>query len=212
VKAFVIYVPGHRYSEACAERCIKSAFQPVEKFAAVPAWTMEAQGLRWTWGEGGAGLKHHPYGGGDARISCAMSHQELWAICALMNEPILILEHDAVFLRPLPDIEFESICQVNDPDGATRKGAEWSARMKQRGPGIFPASWVTDPKDCIPDGLAGNSAYMIKPHAAERLLHLYRELGVWPNDATMCKQLVRGMQELYPFVTRVEQTVSTTNA
>jgi len=173
---------------------------------------MHAQGLKWTWGDGGAGLKHHAYGGGDARVSCAMSHYELWSMCALMDEPVLILEHDAVFLRPLPAFEFDGICQVNDPSGATRRGEWWSARMHKRGPGVWPKTWVTDPKDRIPDGLAGNSAYVIKPHAAQRLIDLYQTIGVWPNDATMCEQLVPGLQELFPFVTRVEQTVSTTNA
>jgi hypothetical protein len=176
---------------------------------------MQAQGLKWTWGEGTCpttGLQMHRYGGGDARVSCAMSHLELWAICALMNEPILILEHDAVFERPLPDFDFNHICQINDPTGATRRGSWWTESMIRRGPGVWPKTWVTNPAERIPDGLAGNSAYCIKPHAAKRLIDLYQTVGVWPNDATMCEQLVPGLQELFPFVTRVEQTVSTTNA
>jgi hypothetical protein len=128
-----------------------------------------------------------------------------------LGEPILILEHDAVFLRAWPEFEFDGICQVNDPDGATRRGKWWSEQMVKRGPGVFPATWVTDDRS-VPDGLAGNSAYVIKPHAALDVIGLYRDLGVWPNDATMCKQLLPYLQELFPFVTRVEQARSTTSA
>ena len=219
MRAFVITLIGHAYSEAVAKRCIRSAAScglTVETFPATGKDDAEAvmrhHGLKWTWGEGRCPvtkLNQHSYGGGLARVGCAMSHFRLWLEC---TEPMLVLEHDAVFLRPLPDVEFKSICQVNDPDGATRRGKWWSEQMRKRGPGVFPATWVTDPKDRIPDGLAGNSAYLVKPHAAQRLVELYRTVGVWPNDATMCKQLVPDLEELYPFVTKVEQTVSTTNA
>ena len=175
---------------------------------------MAGRGLQWTWGKGCpiTGLRHHPYGGKlEPRVGCAMSHYLLWERCAESGEPILVLEHDAVFLREFPYIEFRSVCQINDPRGATRRGDWWSDQMAKRGPGVWPKTWVTRPDQQIPDGLAGNSAYVIKPSTAEHLMSLYHELGVWPNDATMCAQLVDGLQELYPFVTRVESTYSTTS-
>jgi GR25 family glycosyltransferase involved in LPS biosynthesis len=151
----------------------------------------------------------HRYGGGMARVGCAMSHFLLWLQC---DEPTLILEHDAVFVRPWAEFDFDHVCMVNDPDGATRRGAWWSAAMRNRGPGVYPKTWVTSPADRVPDGLAGNSAYVIKPHAAQALCDLYRRVGVWPNDATMCEQLMPGLQECFPFITKVEQTQSTTSA
>lgn len=217
MRAFVITLKGHAYSEACAARCIGSARGiDVERFDAVGPDRSESllreRGLRWTWGPGGAGLRHHPYGGGlPARLGCALSHFLLWERCAELGEPILILEHDAVFLRAWPEFEFDGICQVNDPDGATRRGRWWSEQMAKRGPGVFPATWVTEDRS-VPDGLAGNSAYVIKPHAALDLIGLYRDLGVWPNDATMCKQLLPYLQECFPFITKVIQNQSTTSA
>ena len=62
-----------------------------------------------------------------------------------------------------------------------------------------------------PDGLAGNSAYVIHPEAAYEMMSLFRVYGVWPNDATMCIQLYPELYELYPFVTRVESKQSTTS-
>ena len=101
---------------------------------------------------------------------------------------------------------------MNDPAGATRKGAWWGQQMKQRGTiGAHPKTWVTTKAERkIPDGLAGNSAYMIKPWAAKELINKFKELGVWPNDATMCKQLFPYLEEYYTFITKVNQTQSTT--
>ena len=83
--------------------------------------------------------------------------------------------------------------------------------MVKRGTtGVHEKTWVTSPNERnIPDGLAGNSAYAIKPWAAQQLITKYHELGVWPNDATMCKQLFPYLEEYYPFITKVEQEKST---
>lgn len=82
--------------------------------------------------------------------------------------------------------------------------------MQKRGAGVFEKTWITTPAERhIPDGLAGNSAYVVKPWAAQELINKFHELGVWPNDATMCKQLFPYLEEYYPFVVRVAQTKST---
>lgn len=219
MKAFCITLFGHEYSERVADRCIRTAKEvgkiEVAAFPAVHARdaqkVMQAGGLRWTWGGKCAvtGLRQEGYGGDlNARIGCAMSHYLLWKACIERDEPILILEHDAVFLRELPEVPFRSICMINDPRGATKRGAWWSDEMAKRGPGVHQKTHVLP--DDVPDGLAGNSAYLIRPWAAARLVRLYETLGVWPNDATMCRQLVPGLEELFPFVTKVEQSRSTT--
>jgi len=223
--SFVIMLEGHEYSEAKASRCIETAAQfglEVQKFPAVEQdWSelvMRSKGLKWTWAKNNTaidycpltGLRQHPYGKLAPKIGCSMSHYELWEWCAESNNELLILEHDAVFLRPLPEVEFNGICQINDPQGATPSGERWSRQMRERGPGVFSKTLVMI--DAQPDGLAGNSAYLIKPWAAAELVKAFKKYGVWPNDATMCIQLFPWLQELYPFVTRVEQTMSTTGA
>lgn len=219
MKAFCITLPGHPYSERVTARCIASARDVgkihVERFTGVPKTmaleVMQNLGLRWTWGNGGAGLKHHSYGGPlETRVGCAMSHYRLWMHCVDLEEPILILEHDAVFVREFPEFDFQGACQINDPWGATKRGQWWSQQMQERGiEGVLPKTKVLP--DDVPDGLAGNSAYVIKPFAAQALINKVREIGVWPNDATMCRQFFPWLEELYPFVTRVEQEQSTTN-
>jgi len=226
MKAFVITLRGNEYSERKAARCIESAAQfgtIVERFDAVPASeahaVMESRGLKWTWANGNTSeavcpiskLKQHPYGKLDAKIGCSMSHYILWEMCDEGDEPFLILEHDAVFLRqpPNPGIWLKWICQINDPRGATPKGTWWSDYMAERGNGVFPKTNIFF--DGRPDGLAGNSAYFIQPWAAEGLIKDCHKLGLWPNDAIMCRQRIPWLQELYPFVTKVEQEQSTTS-
>ena len=136
----------------------------------------------------------------------------MWERCVALDEPILILEHDAVFIRKLPEFEFKGICQINDPAGVTRKGSWWSKEMVKRGgEGAFEKTWITtEAERLIPDGLAGNSAYIIKPWAAQELINAFHKFGVWPNDATMCKQLFPYLEEYYPFITKAVQSQSTT--
>ncbi len=223
LRARVITMIGHEYSEACAARCISSGQRhgvEVERFPATQVrnanLAMFMAGLKWTFPLVSkerhhlTGLWLRPYNNRDlrARIGCAMSHCRLWEECAAGADPYLVLEHDAVFVGPLPDVDFRFACMVNDPLGATPKGRWWSKHMRQRGPGVFPVTHIF-PND-IPDGLAGNSAYLLQPHAASALVNAYRQYGVWPNDATMCRQLFPDLEELYPFVTRVERGRSTT--
>ena len=223
MKAFVITLRGHEYSERVAARCIKTARDvggiEVKYFNAVPAAeaveVMTRRGLQWTWHLGDpnlhcplTGLKHHSYGGNfEARIGCAMSHYALWEKCAWSGEPILVLEHDSVFIHPFEPFDFWSVCQINDPEGATPRGKYWHDKMVKRGKGVWPKTHIfNSPR---PDGLAGNSAYVIQPKAALHLMELVRKLGVWPNDAMMCKQLVPLLREHYPFITQVEPEQST---
>ena len=218
MKAFVITLRGHEYSERKAARCIQTAREiggvAVERFDGVrpeiSEQVMAAHGLEWTWArkEFEHGLKQRPYGRRAPKIGCAMSHYLLWLRCVHEREPFLILEHDAVFERRFDEFGFRYICQINDPEGATPRGRWWSDKMKARGPGVFDKSQVF-PGD-VPDGLAGNSAYCIKPEAAFAAVKKVLEIGLWPNDAMLCRQFF-DLQELYPFVTHVEQEVSTSS-
>ena len=233
MKAFVITIQDHKYSEQVATRCVQSGKQfgvDVEKFYGVDKNTgrsvMKGCDLEWTWAKNNTekdvcpqtGLHQFPYMSAtgtpanlETKIACSMSHYMMWMKCTQMDEPILILEHDAVFIKPLPDFEFEGICQINDPAGVTRKGSWWSQQMiKRGGEGAFEKTWITTEQERhTPDGLAGNSAYVIKPWAAQELINTFHKIGVWPNDATMCKQLFPYLQEYYPFIVKTIQTQST---
>jgi len=216
VEAYVIMLEGNEYSEQVADRCVETAEEigriEVEQFGGFTRDEADdylaAFGLRWTWGKGGAGMKHHSYGGDEkARIACALSHFALWMYCQDVCEPIMVLEHDAVFVRQFEPFDFESACMINDPKGATPRGDWWHDRMVERGPGVWPKTRIFD--DSRPDGLAGNSAYVLQPTAATRLIEVCQEYGLWPNDAILCRQMVPGLQEHYPFITEARPGRST---
>jgi hypothetical protein len=222
VRAYCITLEGHPYSERKAARCIETGAAygvTVAKSPGVPAAEAEQvlleAGLRWTWaGQNDrrttcpiTGLHQQPYGNLEAKIGCSLAHYRLWQWCVQLAEPILILEHDAEFITPLPELDVT--CQINDPDGATHKGAWWSQRIAAKGPGIHDKTRVMD-DPLRPDGLAGNSAYVITPEDADRAVDLFHTLGVWPNDATLCIQLFPGLKELYPFAVKTKQEQSTT--
>lgn len=151
-------------------------------------------------------------------ISCAVSHYRLWQICAAGNVPFVILEHDALFTRKLP-IQFFSgenreagIVGLNDPRGATRKAQIYLQKTldsNTNNSGTVPVPWVDDNTNA-PQGLAGNSAYVLWPGSAASLLHKVEDVGFWPNDALMCKQFFSSMRQAYPFFTTLQGVKSTT--
>lgn len=227
MKAFVITIRGHEYSEESANRCITSAHKHglhVEKFTAVTKDTVEElmrnYNLTWTWANGNTekitcpitGLEQFPYTSGDLRnkMACSMSHFLLWNLCVQLNEPILILEHDAVFIRELPVIDFHGAIQINDPHGGGYRGKHHSREMIERGTtGVHPLSRKRPEDSKIPDGFSGNSAYIVKPWAAQEFIGAFNKYGVWPNDATICLQLFPWLEEYYPFISIVNQKQST---
>ena len=146
-----------------------------------------------------------------ARIfSCTISHAKLWLRCIHLKEPIMILEHDAIFMRDFIPFEWEGgVLGLNDPRGATHSSQLYHDKVSAN-KGVQDAPWVKSEKD-MPQGLAGNSAYIIKPHFASMLLEKLKKEGAWPNDAIMCKQFFPNeLKVVYPYYTTVQGIRSTT--
>jgi hypothetical protein len=122
----------------------------------------------------------------------------------------MILEHDAMFTRKFdPDFEWEGgVLGLNDPRGATFNSAQYHVLVASKGEGVHDAPYVADASR--PQGLAGNSAYIIKPFAAIELLEKLKETGGWPNDALMCNQHFDWIKVLYPYATGLQNVRSTT--
>lgn len=190
------------------------------------------------------GIYKRAYAAADWRkvAACTISHMRLWQHCIDIDEPILILEHDAYFVGKFsykrvalcgkPD-PYRSrrlnqkgewtggICGLNDPRGTTRKSAIFHLKLTESlgatsvthssDGGLATVPYVDDPGDLpLPSGLPGNSAYIIKPWAAKKLLEKTLEVGIWPNDALMCRQFFPWLQHHYPYFTQVQGTPSTT--
>jgi GR25 family glycosyltransferase involved in LPS biosynthesis len=163
--------------------------------------------------------KTYPAENQDRVVACALSHYRLWKLCVELDEEIVVLEHDARFL---PTVSSETILDIlqdkswgavglNDPRGNTRKGQLFHAKVAACGDGINRVPIIDEPTELpLPMGLAGNSAYIIRPHMAKRLLEEVARIGMWPNDAVMCRQLFRDLKVVYPYATTVVRGKSTT--
>ena len=216
-RAFVITITENPTSVAGAKRCIESIRHTnsdlqAEIFPAVTPDTIFD--CHWSWPLKKKKICPHTnltltaYKNTDVRrrIACAQSHWLLWQLCVGLGHDICILEHDALFVGKFDTIEFEGgVLSLNDPANATFKPMEYNQALVD---GINEIPWITDPS--IPQGLPGNSAYLIKPWAAQQLIHKQNEIGWWPNDAIMCKQLFPWLRAFKPYLTVTQNIPSTT--
>lgn len=230
ISAYVITLNGNANSEIGALNLKKSSIQVKNDFkiknfdAVIPQETddfAKKNNLSWNWPWQGtedcwsSGLTKSAYETANpkARIACFMSHYKLWCECVIQEEPILIFEHDALFKHKLDlDLLFESkygIIGLNDPRGATRKSMEFYQAILNNPEKVQDVPVIDEFK--IPQGLAGNSAYLIKPASAMELINLTDEFGMWPNDAIMCRQLLpRRLGVTKTFYTTIQNLQSTT--
>ena len=230
MKAFVITIPKHEVSQKAAAVCIKSSkavgntFEVQEFEAVTPprnAKLMRDFRIDWNYPWLGevfdfkTGLKKTAYQTKNpaARISCALSHYTLWKECSIGIEPYLILEHDAKFIKKLDLNLIEktkyTIIGINNPLFATRKAQEFKRIVDEGQREVLPAPTIDSYE--VPQGLAGNSAYIIKPNGARHMIKLVEDHGLWPNDALMCRQLVPMLGVTKTFYTEVQGTPSTTS-
>ena len=208
------------WSLSYAERCLQSIQDTESDIEATlfDATTPETIfPVAWTWPTGKkitcskTNLLLTPYKTYDnnKRIAAAQSHYKLWKHCVGINEPIMILEHDAIFTHKFeaPSTTLNvGAYSINDPKGATFKSKDYSNKLKE---GFNTVPWVAP--ENIPQGLPGHSAYVITPWAARNIIEKQDSIGWWPNDAIMCKQLCEWLYVYKPFFTKTQGVKSTTS-
>ena len=130
MQAYIITIPNNKISIEAANRCINTSVEYKNEFSiktydAVTPDTVQ-QELRkhkvdWKWPWEGAvtdlqtGLvkQSYPTAVKAKRVSCSLSHLNLWKECIQVRAPILILEHDAMFLRKLDYNDYiKDICEI----------------------------------------------------------------------------------------------------
>lgn len=235
MKAFVITLNDSDLSKRAAAVCMQSSIDVGNEFSinSFQAFgpnevkhTMSSLGptIKWNWPWEGevidfaTGLKKTPYRTKNplARIGCALSHLELWTTCSMGHEAYLILEHDAFFTKKLNFKDlllYETpydIIGINDPRGATRKSGLFHSLVQSSNNDIVSIPHIDN--NNIPQGLAGNSAYLIKPKGARNLVKAVIEYGLWPNDAIMCRQLIPRMGVTKTYYTTVQKLERSTTA
>ena len=175
-------------------------------------WTGEVNDIK-------SGLTLRAYQTADPkkRMACFLSHYCLWEKTIKSGEPMLILEHDAMFISKKP-IPFDDILNsgfeiigINEPFGATRLSQAFHENVQKEHfckNNVVRAPLIDDIK--VPQGIAGNSAYIITPKGAYTMIKLTKEHGAWPNDALMCRQLIFGLGVTKTYYTKIQRIKSTT--
>ena len=125
-KAYIITLLGNevseRYSAQCVQSCIKVG-QPHEVWPAfdghanpitVPAHSEHSVIMD--------AVKVTDHYLTRTEVACVLSHLSLWIRCVLLDRPIVILEHDAVMVRPFLRMErFNSIVWLGSREWAQHK-------------------------------------------------------------------------------------------
>ena len=145
MEAYCIRIVGHEGSESQAQRCLDSAPIPVELFDATTPDTL-----------GDVVYEN----GNKFSASCATSHFRLWQRCLEINEPIMILEHDAMFTDEYSQEDIDYI--VNS--GFDAVSLYWPGGHK-----VYNAT--TDGeyiRGCEKGVLA--KGYILMPHGAKKLI------------------------------------------
>ena len=228
MKAYAITIRGNLVSEAGYKQLVESSRAVGNKFninifeAITPDYvdmTLKSQKIKWNYPWVGkeidiaSGLTKSAYltKNPKARVACALSHYLLWKTCVKLDEPVLVLEHDAVFTQAI-DFDINDggmfIVGINNPLGATRKARDYYNTIVNDPKWLQPVPSI-DSHD-VPQGLAGNSAYILKPIGAQKMLDIVKQYGLWPNDAIMCKQLLPRLGVTKKFYTTIQGLQSTT--
>lgn len=120
---------------------------------------------------------------------CFLSHFQLWKKCVEINETILILEHDSIFVRPLPEtILFNDILFL-DPFCPYSEGYEDNVNNSlSKDVSYFRPTG--DHWHAVGEHLSGAYAYLIKPHAAKKLIDFAVNIGAAPTDIHMGRNIV----------------------
>ena len=138
-------------------------------------------------------------------LGCFLSHYELWNYCLEINEVILILEHDALFIRHIPEnIEscFEDILKL-DPFKIQDK----TYHTKVKDSLSTPIDYFYKKADGISKAgeyTLGAYCYCIKPAAAKKLIDFAINDGVLPTDLHIGRNVVDLKSTTVPIISLQE--------
>lgn len=185
MRAFIIALPNIPESVASALRGASSA----KKFGLEPCardgvWRdvsrerMKDEGLR-------VAEFDQRYSNPDAVIGNFMAQYAVWQEIAHMDEPAIVMEHDAVVVAPIPEI-------TKQTQFVTLGRPSFGRVPPPRAAGIYPLFSRTT-------HLAGAHGYYLTPAFAEELVDTAQRRGVAPVDVFISPQRFAGIMEAYPW-------------
>jgi GR25 family glycosyltransferase involved in LPS biosynthesis len=119
---------------------------------------------------------------------CFMSHFSLWEMCSKQNETFCILEHDGRIINEIPDVEFDDVLQL-DPYKNVLPPEGPNDKLKVVDEKFMRKSFNT---------LNGAHAYIIKPHAAKKLIDATFNQGFTAADMHISDRTGVRIQSIKP--------------
>jgi GR25 family glycosyltransferase involved in LPS biosynthesis len=182
MKAFIIVMHESNHSVSLANDCIVAAKQ----FNIVPEIWPAVNGFH-------AESKFKDYGitqflhkkiiSNPGVQGCFLSHYQLWNKCVELNETILILEHDGMMIRELPDDVETQFTDVLNLDPYGQSSVDYNTTVEQSI--MLPINYFYAPSgksSAAGDYVGGAYGYCIKPAAAKKLIEFSTNIGVLPAD------------------------------
>lgn len=129
-------------------------------------------------------------------FGCFLSHYYLWQQCSQDNVPYVILEHDGYFVKPLPDDileKFGDVLKLDDLDPYSKHYEKCLAEQQDQPLKI--QHYYNEQAKCLDKNQTGNYmrgayGYIIKPHAARKILNWINTNGFVPADQQLGSDLV----------------------
>ena len=121
--AYIITLLGNDDSERLADRCMESCLKVGQKAECYPAFDGTGETIidphRRQWVNL---IKQTDQNLSQTEVACALSHISLWAKCVEQDQPLIVLEHDALMVQAFPvHTVFNSIMYL----GSREQKAGW---------------------------------------------------------------------------------------
>ena len=207
MKSFIIRLKNNEISEVHANECVEQAAKfgvEVEYYDAINGNNYESHldqlkiNPRYKFKKGRVGV-----------FGCFLSHYYLWRNCAVENVPYLILEHDGYFIKPLPSKvldRFEDVLKLDNHDPYS-KSYDFIFNEEKDVKDIQISKYHNSQAKFLEKNKTGNYlrgayGYIIKPHAAQRLIDWISVNGFVPADQQIGDAIV-DIQVTVPTIVRL---------
>ncbi len=215
MKAKIITLKGHELSERIAKESIEQAALmniSVDYFEAINGFDSEKHLID---------LQIRPKKKmRSGALGCMLSHIHLWKQCVKDNEPYLILEHDGYIIEPLPDNVLDLFEDVLKLDCCNPYSEDYEQEIEKKSKNQLEIlDLPEDPKMLSDAGQysRGTYAYIIKPHAAKKILEHILVNGIIKADHQLgnavckIKTVNKSIVRLHPYYLGRVKMLSTTN-
>lgn len=203
MKAKIITLKNNELSERVAKDCIEQAAKfgiSVEIFNAINGLDYEQHLEK---------LNVRPLKkfkkGKPGVYGCFLSHYYLWKECAESNKPYLVLEHDGFLIKSLPDNILDQFEDVLKLESENPYSPEYENRLELIKDNNLTYN-IVEPYRDMNNGAGwysvGAYAYIIKPHAAKKLITWIDENGFLPADQQLGSYAVT-LHECKPSLARL---------